>query len=210
MNPPDPANPAYTRETIAHYDRNAQRFWEGTRDHDVTQNRTALLEAIEGPEPYRIMDLGCGPGRDLRYFAELGHEAIGIDGSTALAELARSHSGCEVLVQDFLELNLPETWFNGIFANASLFHVERDAVPQMLSRLHGALTPRGVLFTSNPRGNDVQGMKGGRFSCLHSEQTWRRLVTAAGFDEIDHFYRPAGLPRAQQPWFASVWRKKRP
>ncbi len=201
-------DPDYSRQTIAHYDRNAERFWQGTRDHDVTQNRAALLGAIETPGPYRILDFGCGPGRDLRYFSELGHEAIGLDGSAALAALARAHSGCEVLVQDFLDITLSDDCFDGVFANASLFHVGRAALPDLLRRLHASLKSRGVLFSSNPRGRDEEGMSAGRFSCFHSEQAWRRLVGAAGFVEIDHFYRPAGLPRDQQPWFATVWRKK--
>lgn len=200
-------DPEYSRQTIAHYDRNAERFWQGTRDHDVAQNRAALLGAIEAPGPYRILDFGCGPGRDLRYFSELGHEAIGLDGSAALAALARAHSGCEVMVQDFLDITLTYDCFDGIFANASLFHVERAALPELLRRLHASLKPRGVLFSSNPRGHDEEGVSGGRFSCFHSEPSWRRLVGAAGFVEIDHFYRPAGLPRDQQPWFATVWRK---
>lgn len=200
-------DPEYSRQTIAHYDRNAERFWQGTRDHDVAQNRAALLGAIEAPGPYRILDFGCGPGRDLRYFSELGHDAIGLDGSAALAALARAHSGCEVLVQDFYDITLTNDCFNGVFANASLFHVGRAAVPDLLRRLHASLKPRGVLFSSNPRGNDEEGMSAGRFSCFHSEQTWRRLVGAAGFVEIDHFYRPEGRPRDQQPWFATVWRK---
>ena len=53
--------------TIAHYDRMAEAYWEGTRDHDVNQNYTALLDAIENDPPYSILDLGCGPGRDLRH-----------------------------------------------------------------------------------------------------------------------------------------------
>src|SRR5438105_15552683 len=58
--------------TTAHYDRLAKAYWDGTRDHDVTQNYAALLDAIEGDPPYSILDLGCGPGRDLRYFRTLG------------------------------------------------------------------------------------------------------------------------------------------
>src|SRR5262245_46993983 len=54
--------------TIAYYDRMAEAYWDGTRDHDVSQNYTALLDAIETDPPYSILDLGCGPGRDLRHF----------------------------------------------------------------------------------------------------------------------------------------------
>ena len=106
--------------TIAFYDRFARAFWNGTRDHDVSQNCTAFLKAIEGDPPYSILDLGCGPGRDLSHFRSLGHEAVGLDGSLQFVAMARSHSQCEVLHQDFLAMQLPESRFDGVFANASL------------------------------------------------------------------------------------------
>src|SRR5439155_18712146 len=67
--------------TIAYYDRTAEAYWDGTRDHDVSQNYTSLLDAIENDPPYSILDLGCGPGRDLYHFRSLGHNAVGLDGS---------------------------------------------------------------------------------------------------------------------------------
>ena len=66
--------------TIGHYDRVAEDYWHGTRNHDVSQNYEAFLTAIEGDPPYTILDLGCGPGRDLMYFSSLGHEVIGLEG----------------------------------------------------------------------------------------------------------------------------------
>src|SRR6516165_7668776 len=121
--------------TIAHYDRSAEAYWDGTRDHDVHQNYAALLGAMEGDSPYSILDLGCGPGRDLRYFRSLGHEAVGLDGSTEFVAMARSYSECEVLQQDFLAMKLPESRFDGIFANASLFHVPSQELPRVLVEL---------------------------------------------------------------------------
>src|SRR6059058_1546574 len=79
--PMSAANRRLGETTIAYYDRFARAFWDGTRHHDVSQNYAALLEAIEGDPPYCILDLGCGPGRDLNYFRALGHEAVGLDGS---------------------------------------------------------------------------------------------------------------------------------
>src|SRR5690606_35600322 len=75
-----------TELTLAHYERNADAFWTGTRDHDVSQNINALLSHIAGPAPFVILDFGCGPGRDLKIFAELGHRAIGLDGSARFVE----------------------------------------------------------------------------------------------------------------------------
>lgn len=197
-----------TRRTLHHYDGNAQRFFAGTIDHDVSQNIDALLTAIEAPAPATILDFGCGPGRDLKTFTALGHHAIGLDGSEKFVEMARAYSGCEVWCQNFIDLHLPDAAFDGIFANASLFHVPRDLLPKVLSELYAALKPGGVLFSSNPRGHNEEGWNGPRYGCFHDYPAWERYVVAAGFVPVRHYYRPEGLPREQQPWLASVWRKQ--
>ena len=193
--------------TIGHYDNVADDYWHGTRNHDVSQNYEAFLEAIEGKPPYDILDLGCGPGRDLQYFNSMGHAVIGLDGSEALVSLARLNSGCEVLQQNFLAMNLPEYRFDGVFANASLFHVPSQELPRILLEISTTLKSRGVLFCSNPRGNNEEGLGGSRYSCFFDLDTWRDYVVDAGFIEVRHYFRPTGLPRDRQPWLATVWRK---
>jgi SAM-dependent methyltransferase len=197
-----------TRATLEHYDSRAEDFWQGTRGHDVRQNIDALLNAIEVPAPFAILDFGCGPGRDLKVFTDLGHVAVGLEGSARFAEMARAYSGCEVLEQDFLKLDLPAARFDGVFANAALFHVPTLELPRVLGELHAALKPGGVLFSSNPHGDNQEGWNRGRYGAYHDLETWRRHVTAAGFSELSHYYRPPGLLREQQPWLASVWRRR--
>jgi SAM-dependent methyltransferase len=193
--------------TLEHYDRNAAAFFEGTRDHDVSQNIAALLAHIQGEPPFTLLDFGCGPGRDLKAFTELGHVAIGLDGAVNFVAMARAYSGCEVWHQDFLKLDLPDQCFDGIFANASLFHVPSRELPRVLRELHAALKPEGVLFASNPRGQNEEGWHRERYGAYYDLDTWRGYLAAAGFLELDHYYRPVGLPREQQPWLATVWRK---
>jgi SAM-dependent methyltransferase len=193
--------------TLEHYNDQAEDFWEGTRDHDVRQNIAALLRHIEGTPPFTILDLGCGPGRDLRVFADLGHRAVGVEGAERFVHMARTFSGCDVWHQDFLKLDLPANHFDGVFANAALFHVPSQELPRVLRELHTALKVRGVLFASNPRGDDEEGWNRGRYGAYHRLDTWRRYLSAAGFVELEHYYRPPGLPREQQPWLASVWQK---
>ncbi len=193
--------------TLEHYDRRAEDFRKGTADHDVSQNIASLLAAIEDAPPFAILDLGCGPGRDLRAFAQLGHLAVGLDGSERFAAMAREYSGCEVWRQDLLALDLPDARFDGVFANAVLFHVPAQELPRVLRELHATLKPRGVLFSSNPRGGNDEGWNRGRYGAYHDLESWRGFVTAAGFVELGHTYRPEGLPREQQPWLASVWRR---
>jgi SAM-dependent methyltransferase len=198
---------AIAGRTLDHYNRHADSFWQGTRDHDVTQNVDALLQHIEGKPPFTILDFGCGPGRDLKTFVDRGHVAIGLEGSKRFAEMARAYSGCEVWQQDFLKLDLPAGRFDGVFANAALFHLPGQELPRALRSLHATLQPRGVLFSSNPRGSNEEGWNQGRYGAYWDLETWRRYLSEAGFVELTHYYRPAGLPCAQQPWLATVWRK---
>jgi SAM-dependent methyltransferase len=193
--------------TIRHYDERAEQFWEATRDHDVSQNRDALLRHIRADPPLRLLDFGCGPGRDLNAFRALGHLPTGLEGSARMCRLAHALSGCEVLCQDFLQLDLPAETYDGVFANAALFHVPAQELPRVLGALRRSLKPQGVLFSSNPHGDNQEGWQGNRYGAYHDLARWRRFMSDAGFDELEYFYRPPGLPRAQQPFLASVWRK---
>ena len=196
-----------TALTLEHYNLHAEDFRRGTQDHDVGQNLAALLQHIEGAPPFALLDLGCGPGRDLKALTGLGHVAIGLEGAGRFVEMARADSGCEVWQQDFLKLALPQGRFDGVFANAALFHVPSQALPRVLLELHAALKPGGVLFSSNPHGHNEEGWNRGRYGAYHDLESWRRYVSAAGFVELTHYYRPSGLPRDRQPWLASVWRR---
>jgi SAM-dependent methyltransferase len=193
--------------TLQHYDARAEDFRKGTRDHDVSQNIEALLRHIQGRPPFAILDLGCGPGRDLKAFTALGHIAVGLEGAINFVQMARQDTGCEVLQQDFLAMDLPEGRFDGVFANASLFHVPSSELLRVLRELHRTLKPGGVLFSSNPRGANEEGWNRGRYGVYHDLEAWRHWMTEAGFIELEHYYRPAGLPCEQQPWLASVWRR---
>ena len=193
--------------TLDHYAVRAEAFWRGTRDHDVRQNIDALLQHLGAAPPLTLLDFGCGPGRDLKTLKELGHLAVGLDGAAPFVAMAREYSGCEVWQQDFLHLDLPAAHFDGVFANASLFHVPAQELPRVLRELHAALKVGGALMSSNPRGQDQEGWHQGRYGVYWSLPSWRRHLTSAGFVELAHYYRPEGRPRAEQPWLASVWRR---
>ncbi len=195
-----------TTGTLEHYEARATEFRERTRDHDVSQNIEALLDAITVPPPWTLLDVGCGPGRDLATFRALGHAAIGLEGSPAFAAMAQQGSGCEIWQQDLLAMELPPAFFDGVYANAVLFHVPTQELPRVLREFHASLKPGGVLFSSNPHGDNQEGWNHGRYGAYHDLEAWRFFMSGAGFVELSHYYRPAGLPREQQPWLASVWR----
>ena len=195
------------RLTIAAYDQMADEYWAETQNRDLQSDYDLFLRHLKGSGPFELLDLGCGPGRDLRYFASLGHRVMGVDGSARFVAMARAYSGCVVLRQNFLRLRLPTERFDGVFASASLFHIPPADLHKVLASMRAALTPEGVLLTLNPRGRDEQGWLGDRFCCYYRLATWRRKLTEAGFVELAHAYRPNGLPRAQQHWVTTLWRK---
>ena len=100
--------------TLEHYNQRAEEFWTGTRDHDVSQNIAAMLQYIEDELRFTILDFGCGPGRDLKVVAGLGHTAVGLEGAAHFADVARAYCGYEVWQQDFLKLHLPNNYFDGV------------------------------------------------------------------------------------------------
>ena len=196
-----------TRRTIGHYEFNAESYRTGTADHDVSQNYAALLDAIETEKPFKILDLGCGPGRDLKYLKSLGHIPVGVEGSETFVEVATKLSGCDVYHMDFIKLDLPQAQYDGIFANATLFHIPRQEIKRVMMELYDSLKERGVLFCSNPRGNNQEGFSGERYGFYYNWNTWKEICLKAGFEEVRCFLRPDGIPDEERPWLASVWRK---
>ena len=195
--------------TLAHYEHNADAFWNGTRDHDVSQNHAALLDALGGRPGLRILDFGCGPGRDLAAFRAMGHLPVGLDGCVAFVQRARAQTGCEVIHQDFFELALGERQFDGVFANASRFHVARELLPAVLAELARVLVPGGVLFCSNPRAfhGYQEGWNSERYGCYFTIEGWTEQIAGAGLVLERQYLRPTGMPPGRQPWIAMVWRK---
>ena len=197
-----------THPTIGHYEENAESFKEGTWDHDVSQNIDALLNALDAIRSPRILDLGCGPGRDLLELSRRGARPTGLDGSARFCTMANAISGCPVLHQDFTELELAPESFEGIFANATLFHVPSETIQSVLTNLWTALVPGGVLFSSIPRGADQEGWNGARYGTYYATERWDAHLHEAGFTIEYAYFRPPGKPREEQPWYATVARKK--
>ncbi len=196
-----------TKKTIHDYQRVASQFWVGTRNHDVTQNIDALLRNVLTEPPFDLLDFGCGPGRDVMTLLNLGHRVTGLEGCKAFVDMASEKTGCEVWHQDFMNLDLPARAFDGVFANASLFHVPTQELHRVLKQLWHCLRPGGVLFCSNPRGPDIEQFSNGRYGAFLEWETWRKYVLDSGFSELEHYYRPKDQPRSKQPWLASVWRR---
>jgi len=206
------------RVTLSHYNSRAESFWQGTRDHDVSQNVDAFLAAIGNARSksteamsnrlsaFDVLDFGCGPGRDLLTFKDKGHKPTGLDGSKEFCEMAHEYSKCPVLHQQFLNIDLPLSSYDGIYANASMFHVPSQELHSVLSKCNQALKPGGILFTSNPRGSG-EGWQGERYGNYMEYEQSKACLEQAGFSIVHHYYRPEGLPRDEQSWLAIVSQK---
>ncbi|SEP09353.1 bifunctional 2-polyprenyl-6-hydroxyphenol methylase/3-demethylubiquinol 3-O-methyltransferase UbiG [Nitrosovibrio sp. Nv6] len=179
--------------TVAHYNERAEAFWEGTKDHDVGQNIAALLQHIKADPPCKILDFGCGPGRDLKFFSQLGHIAVGLEGAGRFVEMARSHSGCEVWHQDFLKLDLPDKYFDGVFANASLFHVPGSELPRVLKELWATLKPGGILFQFQPARQRRGGLESGTLQRIPRYRKLETLHGRRGFRRSSPLLPPGGF-----------------
>ena len=189
--------------TIGHYEDNAESFRIGTKDHDVSQNIAAFLGALPKGKQLDILDFGCGPGRDLNVFKQMGHRPTGLDGSKEFCKMTQQLSKFPILHQKFLHLELEDNSFDGVFANASLFHVPSLELSRVLKEIHSALRKGGILFSSNPRGS-TEGWQGQRYGHYMEFEESEIYLKKNGFKILDHYYRPSGKPKELQPWLAIV------
>lgn len=195
--------------TIAEYQLTAEDYRIGTWHHDVSQNRNALIAAMNKSDG-KILDLGCGSGRDLVAFQEMGYQVTGLDATPAFVEMASQIAGCEVWQQSFLSLDLPSKTFDGIFANASLIHVPSVEMLGVLENLHQALSKNGILLMSMVRG-DREGYSerptGFRYVTGWEYESLKPILEAAKFQIIDRYYRPQGSPIEECTWLVMVAQK---
>ncbi len=202
--------------TIAEYQLTAEEYRLGTWNHDVSQNRDALIAAIQNTNQnadrnrdrkYKILDLGCGPGRDLIAFQEMGYDVTGVDATPAFVQMAKQIAGVTVWQQSFLSLDLPSNSFDGIFANASLIHVPSAEMFRVLQHLYQSLTDRGVLVMSMLLG-DREGFSerptGYRYVTGWEYETLEPILLAAKFEILHHYYRPTGIPIHDCSWLVFV------
>lgn len=117
--------------------------------------------------------------------------------------MARQYTGCQILHQKFLSLEISANAFDGIFANASLFHVPSQELPRVLYDLYTTLRPGGILFLSNPYGND-EGWSGQRYGYYMQFDASKKFLEEAGFEVIDYYYRLLGKPKHEQSCLAIV------
>jgi SAM-dependent methyltransferase len=194
------------KRSLEYYDRNVEKFFTETSGIDMAEHWAHFLSLV--PAGGRILDAGCGSGRDSRHFLEQGYEVVAFDGSAEMARKASEFLGREVLHLLFEDMQFQDE-FDGIWACASLLHVPKAELPEVLQKLANALKPGGFLFVSFKKGDAERRKEDGRFFTDMDEGTFRKLleeVPELRLEEawLTHDARPS---RAHEQWLNCLVRK---
>ena len=153
--------------TLDYYNKNSEEYFNSTLNVDMTNTYKAFLKLV--PKGGKILDLGCGSGRDSMNFMKLGYEVTAVDGAKELAKKASVLLGNEVIVSTFEELELKEK-FHGIWACASLLHIKREDLKTVLNNLYNNLEDNGVFYMSFKYGEkEYVDDKNRYFNCFTDE-----------------------------------------
>ena len=163
---------AMKEETLSYYRKNAENFVKGTINADMEFNRKKFLQRL--PDQGKILDFGCGSGRDAKVFLELGYEVEAVDGCRELCEMAAEYTGIVVRQMDFMELDVREK-YDGIWACASVLHLPYEEIKAVMEKMAEALKENGVFYVSFKYG-EFEGWRNGRYFTDMTEDGVRRLV----------------------------------
>ena len=192
--------------TLDYYNERAQEFAAQTADVEFSQMQDRFLALL--PAGGRVLDMGCGSGRDAKYFVARGFEVEATDGSPALAAIATQRAGIPVRVELFEELSATEA-YDGVWACSSILHAPKAQLPGILGRIATALKPGGVLYTSFKLG-DFDGERNGRHFSDFTEDTFRAMAAGVPALAIEQLWitgdvRPG---RSAEQWLNLILRKR--
>lgn len=193
-------------KTLEYYDGGAEAYFAKTAGSDLRELRHIFLEALNGG--MRILDFGCGSGRDAKAFAEAGYVVDVLDGSTELCRLACAHTGLEVKRMLFTEFREKDE-YDGIWACASILHLQYETLKQVTYSLFTALKENGILYTSFKYG-DFEGYRDGRYFTDFNEEKMRRFLLETGGFKLEKLWiSEDAIPgREAQKWLNVILRKQ--
>lgn len=193
-------------ETLNYYNQNADAFITGTQNADMSQQYRHFLKHLPGGG--KLLDLGCGGGRDSVYFSSLGFEVTAIDGSEELCRRVRECCGIPALCIKFEELSFAEE-FDGVWACASLLHVKKADIPGVMGKVSAALKPGGVLYASFKYGSEER-ICSGRFFNDYTEKDLDTLLTPENqLSLLEYWITEDVRPeRAGEKWLNFIARRR--
>ena len=191
--------------TIEYYNNEADRFFESTVSVDFSKIQEQFLKYVKPGG--RILDLGCGSGRDSRAFLERGYEVVAVDGSRELAKIAGAYIGQEVIVADFREFE-PEGTFDGIWACASLLHLPKGEIAAVMRQMAAHLAEGGCFYASFKYG-EFQGERNGRYFTDMTEESFKVLLREAPGLIIEELFTSGDVRanRESEKWLNVLMRK---
>lgn len=173
------------------YNKNAESYAAQTQALNMTQYQDLFASKL--PPDARVLDVGCGAGRDLKYFKEKGFNPIGIDISERLIPIAIDYSGCDVIMHSVLELDSIDL-FDGIWESAALLHLTDEEFPVAIKNIYSALKQRGVFCCQIKEGEEGKIDQLGRFMNYHQQDHIRTILIESGFKVIEEWVAPHSIP----------------
>ena len=191
-------------KTLDYYDENADAFFEGTVSVDFKSTQDRFLKALNGK---KILDFGCGSGRDTKYFLDLGYQVTAIDGSKKLCEMASEYTGIQVKQMLFQDLD-EENTYDGIWACSSILHLSKEELKPVLLKMIKAITNNGIIYTSFKYG-DFEGDRNGRYFTNFTLESFKNYIENINLIKIDEYWistdvRPG---REEEKWLNLILRK---
>ena len=191
-------------KTIEYYNKHAEEFTTSTFEVDMKSLYQPFLAEL--PEGARILDVGCGSGRDTLAFKNKGYQVDAIDYSEELVKKATRLTGIPIKLKSFYEVDDYEA-YDGIWACASLLHCERSRLAEVLEKMVQALKPNGVIYMSFKYGDSDRDQDGRQFTDLDENQAEALLEQ---FDNVQHIQQWVTLdqrPDRQEKWLNLLWKK---
>ena len=192
--------------TIEYYNQNAQSFADGTAAVNFTEIQNVFLELV--PEGGYILDFGCGSGRDTKDFLDQGYRVEATDGSEILCKLASKYTGISVKHMFFEELEEIEK-YDGIWACASILHLSKEELHQVILKMVDALRIGGIIYTSFKYG-DFEGERNGRYFTDFTIELFTEFVRNITGIQIEEYWitGDARPERGEQKWLNLILRKE--
>ena len=195
-----------TDRNVEYYDKNADSFFAGSINADMAEDRRGFLEYV--PAGGKILDAGCGSGRDSKAFLDAGYEVVAFDASEEMRKRASKYIGREVLNLRFEDMSF-DNEFDGIWASASLLHVPMDELPDVMRRMNEALKPEGAIYASFKYGDGTTA-RGERVFSDFNEKSIVPLFEDAGFEIVSNDVGPDSRPgRETEMWVSVIGVKRR-
>lgn len=193
-------------DTLNYYNKNAREFADGTVNVNFTEIQDMFLTYV--PERGKILDFGCGSGRDTKYFLNKGYNVDAIDGSEELCKIAGNYTGISVKRMRFEELDCIGV-YDGIWACASILHVENKELPTILRKMTDAVKNGGVIYTSFKYG-EFEGYRNGRYFTYHTEESFKKIIEDIPKLVIERSWVSADVraERGEEQWLNLILRKQ--